>query len=423
MILLYSEHQRRYIWNVIILVASTFLAIYIPLQLQFDSASSPLLDFIYWTCNMLFIIDIGVRYHRFTKDQTISKRPSFHFFGGWFIVDLLAAIPFGVLFGQGTFQLIRLIKLARGAQFIRSIQQAEVRLSILLSLVSFVFWAALLVHWLSCGWLSVFGMDPEASDTTNYISSLYWTITTLTAVGYGDIVPFTNPQRLYAILVQISGIAVFGYLIGEVVSIISKLDAAKVRYAEQVELLSTALKRRGLSKDLQRRILDYYTYLRDEDTAYDESTFLKTLPEGLRTDVALDLKKGFIESIPLFREADDKFIIEVALKLESLIATPGEYIFKAGDPGDALYFVIRGSLNVYDKSEDKVLTILKPGDFFGEIAIFKRIPRSATVKAKDYCQLYKLKRKIFKTVMKEYPDLAKQIEEKARTREERYFEE
>jgi voltage-gated potassium channel len=339
------------------------------------------------------------------------------------LVDVLAAIPFGLIFGGGYFQLIRLVKLVRVAQFIRRFKQAEVRFSISLTLISFVYWALLLIHLLACGWMGVYGIKPDLDAVTSYISSMYWTVTTLTSVGYGDILPVTNPQRLYAMLVQITGIGVFGYLIGNVVTILTKLDISNTRYKDHVEHLSTATKRRGLSKNLQRRVLDYYRYLRDETTGYDESAFLQTLPESLRTEVALNLKKEFIEGIPLFKNANERFVIDIALRLELIVATPRDDIFKANDPASAMYFVISGELEVLNKKEDRILAKLKSGDFFGEIALVKNIPRSATVRATSYCNLYKLKRKTFKAVLVAHPEIAAQIEELAKFREERYFEE
>ncbi|MCH8331184.1 MAG: cyclic nucleotide-binding domain-containing protein, partial [Bacteroidetes bacterium] len=138
---------------------------------------------------------------------------------------------------------------------------------------------------------------------------------------------------------------------------------------------------RDLPPDIQKRVLDYYTYMWKKRIGYDETSFLDTLPGNLRNEVAIHLKKEFIEDIPLFKEASDDFIGDIALKLNIMVATPGEYIFKAGDPGYDMYFVIRGELNVIEPKEDKVIFVMKDGDFFGEVALFHNQPRNASVKA------------------------------------------
>ncbi len=423
MTLLYHEHRRYYIWNAIVMVCTTFMALYIPLNLQMNLTSNLLIKVLHWTCSLILIIDIYVRYDWIRKDTIAQDKPRWTMLTSRLLVDIVAAIPVGLMFGTGYFQVIQLIKLVRVAQFIRMFKQAEVKFSISLTLISFVYWTSLLFHWLTCGWMSIYDIGHGVDRATRYISALYWTMTTLTSVGYGDIVPVNNIQRLYAIMVAMTGLGVFGYLIGNVVTILSKLDAGYARYKEHVEHLSTATKRRGLSKELQRRVLDYYRYVRDEKTGYDESVFLQTLPETLRTEVALSLKKEFIEGIPLFRNASERFVVDIALQLQLIVATPHDYIFKADDPANNMYFVISGELEVLNKKQDQVLATLKAGDFFGEIALVKNVPRTATIRATTYCNLYKLGRKTFKSVLETHPEIAAQIEEEARVREQRYYEE
>jgi CRP-like cAMP-binding protein len=413
--ILYTENRKRYAWNIVVAVSATFLALYIPLSLEFDLSEHLVLDVLYWTCSGILFSDAILKLMKLVRDHNSGTSPGIWQWFGWGLIDLIAAVPIGPLFGTGAIQLIRLVKLIRVAQFFRAIRQQEVTHATTLTLTAFVFWLLVLIHWLCTGWMGIYGVNAERDMQTNYVSALYWVVTTLTSVGYGDIVPVTNGQRLYAILVQLSGIGVFGYVIGNVVSIISRVDAVKARYEEHIELLTTAIKRRHLPQELQKRILDYYTYLRDEKMGYDESAFLESLPESLRTEAALNLKMEFIEGIPLFRNASTRFIIDIALKLELIVETPGDFVFKEGDPGHAMYFIISGHLDVLN-TENEIIAELQEGDFFGEIALFKSQPRSASVQAISYCNLYMLDRDTFKEVVAGYPDIAREIEEVAMKR-------
>lgn len=63
----------------------------------------------------------------------------------------------------------------------------------------------------------------------------------------------------------------------------------------------------------------------------------------------------------------------------------GDIIVKEGDMGSELFLIKKGSVSVLKKSDnqDIVLSVLDQGEFFGEMAIFEKMPRSATVKANE----------------------------------------
>lgn len=218
---------------------------------------------------------------------------------------------------------------------------------------------------------------------------------------------------------MISGFAFFGYFIGNVVSILTRKDPARSHYLENIEKLSVTTKYRKLPFDLQQRIFDYYSYKWKKRLGFDESDFLNGLPEGLQMKVALHLKKNAITHIPLFKNATKDFIEEISLHLKPSVLTPGDRIFRAGDDAINMYFVIHGDLEVYSKDKTRQLTTISKGDFFGEIALFLNEPRTATVIAKTYCDLYILSKSAFEQVIVKYPEIAKQIEEEINIKKER----
>ena len=84
-----------------------------------------------------------------------------------------------------------------------------------------------------------------------------------------------------------------------------------------------------------------------------------------------------------------------------------------------MYFVVHGELGVFSKDEKKPFAKLHDGDFFGEVALFMKKPRTATIKAVSYCDLYTLKKNTFDRLVSKYPDIAAEIEKKAKIREEK----
>jgi CRP-like cAMP-binding protein len=84
----------------------------------------------------------------------------------------------------------------------------------------------------------------------------------------------------------------------------------------------------------------------------------------------------------------------------------GETVFHVGDPGDALFIVISGSIKITlpaDTGDEAILATLRPGDFFGELALLDGAPRSATAVAIEATETYILARDRFRELIATEP--------------------
>jgi len=291
----------------------------------------------------------------------------------------------------------------------------NLRYSSQLRLFYFLAFAIIIVHWISCGWLALKVMEDHISDFSHYFNAFYWTITTITTVGYGDIVPHNDAQKIYAMITMLIGLTFYGYLIGNIANILSKKDPAKASFLDNVEKLEVTSRYRDLPLDLQKRIYDYYAFLWKQRSGYKETDFLDGLPSSLKKEVSLHLKKDVIERIPLFQSAGMEFVEQISLELTPRVVVPGDYVFKEGDHGEEMFFVVHGILEVIMNGE--VIAEVQDGGFFGEIAIFRDVPRTAAVRARVYCDLYSLSKETFQLVVAQYPDIAEKIKDEAKARE------
>ena len=82
----------------------------------------------------------------------------------------------------------------------------------------------------------------------------------------------------------------------------------------------------------------------------------------------------------------------------------GQTIFTVGDPGDVMYGVADGEVEILAGGE--VIENLGPGDFFGEMAIIEHLPRSAEARAKTDCTLAAVDEKNFTFMVQEAPFFA-----------------
>ena len=86
-----------------------------------------------------------------------------------------------------------------------------------------------------------------------------------------------------------------------------------------------------------------------------------------------------------------------------------EILFREGDPGDAFYIILSGSVEVFAEKLNKHLTTLEAGKFLGELSLMLGIPRTATVRALKDTILFVLNNKGFETLLQEQPELSEVI--------------
>jgi len=412
---LHYHHLYR-LWDLLITATMAFVAIEVPehFVLEYNITAHPV---IYWLVTLALCVDVFVQWYRVAPRLV---RPAEHSLRwalasgiGWLLIDLVAAMPFRVLPGGALFEILRLLKLARVAQLMRRWRHQAVQNAQILRLVFFVCWLLITAHWLACGWLAIGGIDMEADDFSKYLRGLYWCITTLATVGYGDIVPKTNLQTVYAMVVMLLGVGVYGYVIGNVTNLVANIDLAKTHYRENMERLAAFMRYRNIPPTLQRRLRDYHAYLWENRLGYDESTVLADLPDSLRTEVAVFLRRDFIERAPLFHGASHELVREMALQLRPVVFTPGDFIFRAGQYGNNMYFISRGTVEIIAPDGTTVMTTLTNGEFFGELALLFSQPRTASIRAVDYCDLYTLDKDTFDRVLMQYPEFASHMREVA----------
>jgi CRP-like cAMP-binding protein len=206
-------------------------------------------------------------------------------------------------------------------------------------------------------------------------------------------------------------------IIGNIANLISHIDVAKSQYKDKLDKINAFLNYRNIPHDLQRKINDYYSYLWESRRGYDESAVIEDLPIALKTTVALQMNREIIEKVPLFQSASEDLIREIVLNLTPVVFTPGDTIVTAGEVGFQMYFISQGSVDVLSADEQTVYATLTAGQFFGEIALLLSMPRTATIRAREYCDLYRLDKDNFDRVIQRYPDFAERINELAEKRQ------
>jgi MFS family permease len=110
---------------------------------------------------------------------------------------------------------------------------------------------------------------------------------------------------------------------------------------------------------------------------------------------------AILRQIPLFRPLPLPVLENLASNLIPVHASPRDQIVREGEPGDRFYVIRSGEVDVV--SAGQPVTTLGPGDYFGEIALLRDVPRTATVTAKSDVELYALERNEFLSAVTGHP--------------------
>jgi CRP/FNR family transcriptional regulator, cyclic AMP receptor protein len=119
-----------------------------------------------------------------------------------------------------------------------------------------------------------------------------------------------------------------------------------------------------------------------------------------------------LKDVPLFQFLDDRERANLAEQLDTVPLASGQILFRVNDPGDALFIVRSGEVEVFfknDTGERIVLEVAGRGDFFGELALFDKGPRSASVVATQDTELFRLSHKDLEDFIKSHPTAAMDI--------------
>lgn len=219
--------------------------------------------------------------------------------------------------------------------------------------------------------------------------------------GFGDIVPLTSAEMVYTCVVMIVGALFFAVTTGTMMLLLANLNAPSQRHTEEIIKVADYMRYRSFPPPLVQKVLAHTEAEWQRLRGYDERQVMAHLPESLQVEVARHLHARMLGSVSFFRGSHAGFINAVVLALHTAMLLPNTVMCRRNQPGDRMFFVSRGSVELLDKGQ--VYAVLQEGAYVGESALLDGLYR-VTARTASYCELCVLYRHDFERIVKNYPE-------------------
>lgn len=434
----------RLFWDLTSISFIFYNAIVLPFKASFDvnAADNPFETFL----DVFFLIDIALTFNTaIEKDGSIRHNRRLvaeKYFKTWFIIDLIAALPYGYIFSDNgnysatlrksvkLLRLVRLLRLLRISRILRRIQNAIFIRSTLSSLMKYCLMVIFINHWFSCtfhaigssniehSWIRTQELEePKATKWDRYVAALYVSVQTLSTIGFGDVAPQSANERLFCVFAMIVGGGIFAYGITNIVELVSSLTIQETVFRQKLDEVNEYMSARELPVKLRMEIREFYHNTRQsrESKLNAEQQILNDLSSKLRSKIALSINDQFLRKFPFFIGSEPNFLMELALNMRVIHFAPLEDAIIEGEIGHEMFFIFRGAVEVVKKNVR--IGILGENQYFGEMAILSPDNRrTATVRTLCFCELRMLSRARFLEALALFPGMQSKMAQIAQGR-------
>jgi voltage-gated potassium channel len=447
----------RVVWDMFIAVLLGYISLMLPYTLGFENGRETVVDQI---LNYIFLFDVVLNFRTAFNDadgvEIMEPMPvAMNYLKTWFTLDFFSSLPMphivlvlemtGV--GGGDLavpnpQPAKLLKIGKIAKVFKVLKIGPLIASLgenseigdiveemlvsssflgVMKLLYLVFLTSFFAHWLACcmgifsddvatGYLGA-GAVHDVGDSTldRYWCAVYWAVTTMSTVGYGDFTPTTNAERGYTMVAMFVGASFYGYMIGNITSLVAEGDAHSKAYYEKMKKISAWCDHQEFPRLLRRRVRRYFKVYFTEKSALDEKGIMSDLSQELRTEVTEYMIHPAVRNHMMFESLGGAVLSKLVHVLERNTYKPEEKIVTRGQVSSAMYVLASGTAKWSDGTSERTL---EPGDSFGEGIILGFTKRSeCSVVADSVCQLYEVPYQEFRVAFQATPDVIDQMKD------------
>lgn len=467
-LLFYPSSKFKQVWTCLLTIVMIYVATITPYRIAFTED----VFFDGWTIfeyclDGLFCTDIVINFfscYQLTDGRIVDNRWSiaFRYLRTWFLIDLVSSVPFNVIDvamendgGKGGYntkltklaRLPRLYKLFRitrvltalkhyqNSPFFERMQDFCQVNSRLMKLGKFLVIVSLCIHLMGCLWYfsaKLYEFEPDTwvvrhgfiDENTGYqyLASIYWTVTTIVTVGYGDITARTELEMALAIGWMIVGVGFYSFTVGSLSSFLTSIDTKDSILSSKMAAVKEFAKETNISHEVKIRVREavrYSTYKMGSVWS-DKHSLFNDIPRALQYEVALSMYGGIIKELPFFHNRGRSFVLYFMPIFKPVRMGNEEYLYKDGDFADEMYFISKGRVNLVLFPQEVAYKSYVRGSYLGEIEIIKAIRRIDNAIVFGDSELLSVSKEDFIGALEEFPVEAKEIRRLASERFKRH---
>uniref|UniRef100_A0A7N6ARW2 Ion transport domain-containing protein n=1 Tax=Anabas testudineus TaxID=64144 RepID=A0A7N6ARW2_ANATE len=254
-----------------------------------------------------------------------------------FKADMLSLIPFDVLYFHFGFRSIfranRLLKADTFFEFSDRLESIMTK-AYIWRVIRTIGYLLFMLHLNAC--VYYVASDYQGIGKTHWVYSglgnaylrcYYHAVRSLINIG-----GLTEPHTLFEITFQMTnfftGVFVFSTLIGQMRDVIGAATAGQTYFRSSMDNTVAYMVTNHIPALVQNRVRTWYTYTWDAQGMLDESELLDKMPLVMRTAIAVDINLATFQKIDLFKGCDQQMLVDMLLRLKSIIYLPGDFVVK-----------------------------------------------------------------------------------------------
>ena len=173
-----------------------------------------------------------------------------------------------------------------------------------------------------------FKIENGPSIFSQYLTALYFTMTCMTSIGFGNVAAETDNEKMFTLFMMIISSLLYAAIFGHVTTIIHNMTLATAKYHETLNSVKEFMMLNDVPRTLTERVLDYVVSKWANTKGVDQEKVLSVCPKDMRADICVHLNRRVFNGCPAFRLASDGCLRALAVGFEMTHSAPGDFIFR-----------------------------------------------------------------------------------------------